>query len=53
MVTKAKNSAWLRELYDYFAPVRQEATQYDEDEINTDIDAAIKEVRAKCSQVSR
>lgn len=40
-------SAWLRELYDYFAPVRQEAIDkgYSDEEINADIDAAITAVR--------
>ena len=41
-------SPWLRELYDYFAPVRQEAIDkgYTEEEINADIDAAVKASRA-------
>lgn len=42
-------SPWLRELYEYFAPVRQEAIDkgYTEEEINTWIDEAIAEVRAE------
>jgi bifunctional DNA-binding transcriptional regulator/antitoxin component of YhaV-PrlF toxin-antitoxin module len=42
-------SPWLRELYEYFAPVRQEILDkgYTEEEVNADIDAAIREVRAK------
>lgn len=47
--TKPKGSEYLRELYDLFAPVRQEAIDkgYTEDEINEWIDEAIREVRAK------
>lgn len=43
----AAGSPWLRELYDLFAPVRQEAEErgYSEKEINAVIDEAIKEVR--------
>jgi AbrB family looped-hinge helix DNA binding protein len=45
---QAQGSPWLRELYDSFAPVRQEAIDkgYTEEEINADIDAAIKASRA-------
>ena len=45
----AQGSPWLRELYEYFAPVREEAIErgYSEEEINADIDAALAEVRAK------
>lgn len=45
---QTKGSPWLRELYEYFAPVRQEALEkgYTEDEINADIDAAIAASRA-------
>jgi AbrB family looped-hinge helix DNA binding protein len=44
-----EGSAWLRELYEYFAPVRQEAIErgYSEEEINADIDAAVRAVRAQ------
>jgi hypothetical protein len=38
-------SVWLKELYDRFAPVRQEATRFSEDEINADINQAFAEVR--------
>ena len=45
--TKPKGSGYLRELYEAFAPVRQEAVDkgYTEDEINEWIDQAIREVR--------
>jgi bifunctional DNA-binding transcriptional regulator/antitoxin component of YhaV-PrlF toxin-antitoxin module len=44
-----KGSPWLKELYDYFAPVRQEVLDrgISEEELNADIDAAIAEVRAE------
>ncbi|TXH13759.1 MAG: hypothetical protein E6R00_09845 [Gammaproteobacteria bacterium] len=47
--TKPKGSAWLRELYEAFAPVRQEAVDkgYTEEEINEWIDEAIREVRTE------
>ncbi|MDQ3692103.1 MAG: hypothetical protein M3464_00545 [Chloroflexota bacterium] len=40
-------SPWLRELYEMFAPVREEilARGISEEEVNADIDAAIAEVR--------
>jgi len=42
-----RGSAWVRELYDYFAPVREEAEArgYTEEEINGWIDEALAEVR--------
>jgi AbrB family looped-hinge helix DNA binding protein len=45
----------LRELYDYFAPVRQEARDkgYSEEEINDTIDQAVKEVRQQHNHASR
>lgn len=45
----SKGSPWLRELYDYFAPVRAEilASGISQDELFADIDAAIEEVRAE------
>lgn len=48
-VTEAKGSPWLRELYDYFAPVRAEAIEkgYTEEEINSAIDAALQAVRVR------
>lgn len=44
-----KGSPWLRELYEYFAPVREEilASGVSEEEVNADIDAAIAAVRAE------
>ena len=39
------SSAWFRELYEYFAPVRREAEQYSEEEINTTIDQAVAAAR--------
>ena len=44
-----KGSPWLKELYDLFAPVRQSFIEsgMTEDEINAEIDAAIREVRAE------
>jgi hypothetical protein len=44
---KAEGSPWLKELYDYFAPARKEAAKYTEEEINADIDRAVREVRKK------
>lgn len=45
----AKGSPWLRELYEYFAPVREEILKagYTEEEVNADIDATVRAVRAK------
>lgn len=40
-------SPWLKELYDLFAPVREEVKKYPEEEIKADIDTAIKAVRNK------
>ncbi len=42
-----RGSSWLRELYDYFAPVREEALEkgYTEEEINAAIDEAVRAVR--------
>ena len=44
-----QGSPWLRELYEYFAPVREEISRrgISEEEINADIDAAIAAVRAE------
>jgi len=49
MTEPTKGSPWLRELYEYFAPVREEilARGISEEEVNADIDAAIAEVRAE------
>ncbi len=43
----ASGSAWFKDLYDYFAPVREEAQHLSEEEINTAIDQAVAAVRAK------
>jgi AbrB family looped-hinge helix DNA binding protein len=40
-------SPWLKELYDLFAPVREEAKSHDPNEIHDAIDAAVKAVRSK------
>jgi hypothetical protein len=42
-------SPWLRELYEHFAPVREEilASGVTQEELFADIDAAIEEVRAE------
>lgn len=40
-------SPWIKELYDYFAPVRKELGKYSEKEINDAIDKAVKAVRKK------
>jgi hypothetical protein len=41
-----EGSPWLRELYDRFAPTRDEAESMREEEINTAIDEAIAASRA-------
>jgi len=48
VVEKAKGSPWLRELYDEFAPARQEAfeREYSDEEINAAIDEAVDAVRS-------
>ena len=40
-------SAWARELYDLFAPVREEAAKRSEKEVNADIDKAVAATRSK------
>jgi bifunctional DNA-binding transcriptional regulator/antitoxin component of YhaV-PrlF toxin-antitoxin module len=44
-----KGAPWLRELYEYFAPVRQEILEkgYTEEEVNDAIDEAVRAVRAE------
>ena len=44
---KPKGSPWLRELYEHFAPVREEILKrgISEEELNADIDAAVDDVR--------
>ena len=46
-VERGGGSQWLKELYDYFAPVRKEAEKYTEKEINDVIERAVKAVRRK------
>ena len=43
---KAAGSAWLKELYDYFASVRKDMAKYSESEINKAIDDAVRAVRS-------
>ncbi len=45
----AAGSPWLKELYDRFAPVREEAMtkEYTEEEIDTAIEEAVKAVRQR------
>ncbi len=52
--TDTAGSPWLAELYQRFAPVRQEAIDrgYTEDDINDAIDAAVTAVRQMRSQAS-
>jgi len=40
-----KGSAWLRELYERFASVREEAQEYTDEQIDTAITKAVKAVR--------
>jgi bifunctional DNA-binding transcriptional regulator/antitoxin component of YhaV-PrlF toxin-antitoxin module len=44
-----QGSPWLKELYDYFAPVRDEirAQGMSEEDVNADIESAIRAVRAE------
>ena len=42
-----RGSAWARELYNLFEPVRAEAAEFGETEVNADIDAAVKAVRGQ------
>ena len=46
---RGAGSPWFKELYDTFAPVRQEAKdkEYTEEDIDTVIDAAVNAVRHK------
>ncbi|MHB8647209.1 MAG: AbrB/MazE/SpoVT family DNA-binding domain-containing protein [Thermomicrobiales bacterium] len=48
-VRETKGSPWLKELYDYFAPVRAEAIEkgYTEEDINAAIDGAVRDVRVR------
>ena len=40
-----QGSPWFKQLYDRFAPVREEAAAVSEDEVNAAIDAAVRAVR--------
>jgi len=40
-------SEWMRDLYALFEPVRGETGQIDEAAVNAEVDAAIREVRAR------
>lgn len=44
---RAQESAWLRGLYEHFAPVRDEVVQrgIGQEELDADIDAAVRAVR--------
>lgn len=55
VVETGQGSPWLRELYDYFAPVREEIREMgvSEDEVNAEIDAALREVRAERRAIRR
>jgi AbrB family looped-hinge helix DNA binding protein len=46
-VTPVASTAWARELYTMFAPIREKARTMDEAEIDAAIDEAIDEVRAQ------
>jgi AbrB family looped-hinge helix DNA binding protein len=45
--TTQAGSAWARDLYEMFAPVRDEAAEHSETEVNSDIEKAITAVRRK------
>lgn len=47
-IEQAMDTSWYRQLYDYFAPVREGAIAkgYTEEEINAAIDEAVRAVRA-------
>src|SRR5437762_10574559 len=42
---ESQGSPWVKELYKLFAPVREEAAQYSEAEIDAAIEQAVKAVR--------
>lgn len=48
-VNAHQGSPWLKDLYNYFAPVRQEAVKrgYSEKQINEWVDKAVTEVRKR------
>ena len=41
----AQGSPWLKELYQRFAPVREEAARFSVEEVDADIDRAVAKVR--------
>jgi bifunctional DNA-binding transcriptional regulator/antitoxin component of YhaV-PrlF toxin-antitoxin module len=43
----AAGSPWLKELYQRFAPVREEAAKYSEEEVDAAIERAVTEVRKR------
>lgn len=43
--TGEEGSGWLADLYDLFAPVREEAAKFSEEEVNADIYKAVAAVR--------
>src|SRR5947199_10342079 len=45
VIQRAAGSPWLKELYDMFAPVREEASRFSETEIDQAIDDAVAAVR--------
>jgi bifunctional DNA-binding transcriptional regulator/antitoxin component of YhaV-PrlF toxin-antitoxin module len=49
VTAEEQGSPWLRELYEYFAPVREQILKngYTEEEINAAIDEAVREGRAE------
>jgi AbrB family looped-hinge helix DNA binding protein len=46
-VAAGPGSPWLKELYELFAPVREDLSQYSEEEIDRAIERSVAEVRAK------
>jgi AbrB family looped-hinge helix DNA binding protein len=46
-VSKSKQRTWVQELYAMFAPVREDARELTETEVDALIDEAIAEVRAR------
>jgi len=44
---KTKGSPWAKELYELYAPVREDLKDTPEEEINDAIDEAVKEVRSR------
>jgi len=48
-VIPERGAEWVRELYEMFAPVRSQASEFEfsEDEVNADIDQAVASVRTQ------